>query len=110
LHDWWDDVSKIPFNDTEHARRYENADAYMTTGVKTLVGHSLGGAVALAMEKHYVGLKTRTYGAPVWSNATGERYAHYGDPVAFFDSGAHRSWAPALNPHSYAGYVAGLDN
>ena len=66
-------------------------------------GDSLGGAVALELQKHHLELKVRTYGAPVivlkgamqptW-NANTERYINFGDPISMFDSSAHTTVYP----------------
>ena len=41
--------------------------------VKQVVGHSLGGAVALELQKQFPDLKSRTYGAPVFEPSGVER-------------------------------------
>ena len=79
------------------------------------VGDSLGGAVALELQKHHPELKVRTYGAPVvdlkgatqptW-NANTERYTKLGDPVAMCDSSAHTTvypqfYDPKVLTHQY---------
>ena len=72
--------------------------------VKRVVGHSLGGSVALELQKNYKGLESRTYGAPVW-DPFGEDKRIYGkvdrfrnlvDPFSFFDGSANNSikWDP----------------
>ena len=69
----------------------------------TVVGHSLGGAVALKMQ-------TRTYGAPVFDPLgmhPGDRYRSYGDPVSIFDRGAKSSLTrPSANISLFHGYDA----
>lgn len=107
IHDVWDDVSKVPFGDVVHAKRYGVA-AYifkLAPTVKAVVGHSLGGSVALELQRQYPHLKTRTYGAPVVSTTPGERYRHYGDPISMLDRGAQASSSSGLNPHVYTGYT-----
>ena len=114
--DWWDDVSKIPFGDTARSERYGQAmDAYkdLTTSgkpVERIVGHSLGGAVALEMQKNLAkkghNVDTRTFGAPVLDPRfyeKSERYRHPMDPVSIFDRGA--TWGK-FKPysHSYTDY------
>ena len=68
--DWYDDVTKIPFwGDLRNSTRYQAArDALMQhPEVKRIVGHSLGGSVALELDKNYNHItSSRTYGAPVW--------------------------------------------
>ena len=94
--DAWDDVTKIPFGDTARSERYEQAHKsysdlmYQHKPVDRLVGHSLGGSVALelAHQLRRVGkhVQTRTFGAPVLDLAPRvgghkpERYRHPFDP------------------------------
>lgn len=106
LHDAWDDL-KIPLGLTKHSRRYKQADEELKKhgdNVKDVVGHSLGGAVALELNKNKGNLNTTTYGAPVFSTKGGERYRNYGDPVSIFDRGAHSDLKLTINPHTYHDY------
>jgi hypothetical protein len=113
--DWWDDASKIPFwGDTRNAERYQQADkAYedlLLEGkpVDRVVGHSLGGSVALQMQKDRFIPKSRTFGAPVVDlNPFGKskRYRHPLDPVSILDSGA--TWGK-VKPYSHSN--TGFDN
>ena len=52
--DVWDDL-KIPFNKTSQAQRYKDADALLGQNpqVANLVGHSLGGASVLELQKNH---------------------------------------------------------
>ena len=66
--DVWDDVTKVPFwGDVRQSARYKAAENAHggKHGIKRDIGHSLGGSVALELQKNYPGLDTRTYGAPV---------------------------------------------
>ena len=70
--DWYDDFTKIPFwGDTGNSERYQQAtDAYsklQSAGkpVDRVVGHSLGGSVALEMQNRHGIPRSRTFGAPV---------------------------------------------
>ncbi len=92
----------IPLGQTYRTKRWGEAHATLEKSpqIKRVVGHSLGGAVALTIAQQY-GLESRTYGAPVMSFSKGERYRNYGDPVSGFDYGASSSISPELNPHSY---------
>ena len=73
-------------------------DLKYNPNIKKAVGDSLGGAVALALQKHHPEFKVRTYRAPVvdlkgaiqstW-NANTERYKNFGDTISMFDSSAH---------------------
>ena len=115
--DWIEDATMIPFNRTAGSERYSQAkDAYdnlLCDGnkVKRGVGHSLGGSVALEMQKNLgeqgVKLDSRTFGAPVIDTNIfshhAERYRHPTDPVSIFDRGA--KWGDwKVYPHSYAGF------
>ena len=91
-----DDLS-IPLGLTNTTARHRDASRVLVANPQfsTLVGHSLGGAVALQLQKENPELKTRTYGAPVVASVSSsspsgsnERYRHWGDPVAMFDLGA----------------------
>jgi hypothetical protein len=132
--DWWDDVTKIPFwGDSHKIYRMQMAQKALAANPQTtrVVGHSLGGAVALQAQKDNPKLASRTYGAPVWDpfgtdntergygifdKAQGkhggvERYRSFGDPVSFFDGSAKSSMPgkEALSfsgPHAYQGLAA----
>ena len=106
LHDWYDDM-KIPFQATNKAWRAREASMVLDKNPKLtrVVGHSLGGAVALDLQKRNPTLQSVTYGAPVLDInpfVHNERYRHMGDPVSAFDWGAE-SWLPPKggHPHSY---------
>ena len=110
--DWYDDFTKVPFwGDTRDSERYQQAEsAYndlQASGhpVDRVVGHSLGGSVALQLQKDKAIPKSRTFGAPVFdlAGSGGERYRHPLDPVSVLDRGA--TWGRAsLYPHTYTGY------
>ena len=69
--DWYDDVTKRPvWGDLRESARYQAArDALMENPqVKTVIGHSLGGSVALELDTNYNHItSSRTYGAPAWN-------------------------------------------
>jgi hypothetical protein len=122
--DWFDDVTKIPkwqnvpggFNpvvdlmntglgkkvlgtgDLRKSERYGAAEKALKANpnIKRVVGHSLGGSVALELQKNYSGLESRTYGAPVWDplgkDGKVDRYRNWFDPVSVFDRSAERSF------------------
>ena len=111
--DFYDDFTKIPmWGNTRDSERYQQADAayedLQASGkpVDRIVGHSLGGSVALQMQKDHQIPKSRTFGAPVVDlNPFGsaERYRHPLDPVSILDRGA--TWGkPKLYSHSYTGF------
>jgi pimeloyl-ACP methyl ester carboxylesterase len=115
--DWYDDFTKVPFyGDLRNATRYQAAEKALKTNpnIRRVVGHSLGGAVALELQKQYPQLKSRTYGAPVWDPfgtdrmphdqwvklgkpsfmsepESVERYRNLADPVSIFDGSATNS-------------------
>lgn len=112
LTDAWDDL-KIPFHATRYSQRYRDAEKYIanpTLGVKHVVGHSLGAAVSLELEKNHPHLKSTTYAAPTisvpWKRNT--RYRNQLDPISILDQGASNvSDMVSLNPlesHSYENF------
>ena len=117
--DWIQDFENLPFSNTAQAERYGQAmDTYNELTAQgqrpeRLVGHSLGGGVALEMDTNLAKrghpVKTRTFGAPVidvmtpFSGGKPERYKHWGDPVGRLDFGATRGKFK-FYPHSYTGY------
>jgi hypothetical protein len=105
MRDVWDDL-KIPFHLTSKSDRYQHASKLLekNTNIKQLVGHSLGGSVALELQKNMEkrNFKTNTYGAPVLSFTPAEnRYRNVGDPVSMLDWGSKSSLNIGLNPHTY---------
>lgn len=112
LQDVWDDL-KIPFHLTSHSQRYADAEQALKNNpdVNEVIGHSLGGATALELNKNNnYKFKTRTYGSPTlqFGNEQGDRYRHGGDIISIFDKGAitvpSRNWLNPLSSHSYEGY------
>ena len=91
LNDAFDDL-KNPFHASKFTQRYRDAEKYVanpTNNISHVVGHSLGGAVALELQKNYKHIQgTRTYGAPVWGykeETTDDRFRNYGDPISYVD-------------------------
>ena len=113
LQDVWGDLN-LHVQLTRFTQRYREADAALAAnpGVSKVIGHSLGGAVALELEKNNPdrGLTTTTYGAPVatLTNDQGNRFRHPYDPVSMFDRGA--TVAPNFegsDPHDVRGFTQG---
>ena len=109
VRDAWDDL-KIPLRRTDKTERFRDADCvFGKGGIDKVVGHSLGGAVALELQNKNTDLETETYGAPVFSNQrSGQRHCRWRDPVCAFDLGAKKSWISSpsvLRNHSYKGYA-----
>lgn len=77
----------IPLGQTTHVDRYVDAERRLP-GIDTVVGHSMGGSVALELAKHF-SVVTRTYGAPVLSlTPSSDRFRDTFDPFSMFDLGA----------------------
>jgi hypothetical protein len=104
----------IPLHKVPQTTRYKTAKRYLDSddgqGITRLVGHSLGGSVALEISKNYNISNATTYGAPVvdliprnpWHKP--DRIACKGDPVAILDLGAKKvNCLDRLNQHSYRG-------
>ena len=74
--------------------------------INKIIGHSLGGSVALQFPKDNNKFETTTYGAPVVQiNSTkGNRFRFQYDPISYFDNGALTVNKFNLNPHSYSNY------
>ena len=112
--DWLDDFTLLPIGMTKQSERYKQAEKtyndLINSGkpVDRVVGHSLGGSVALEMQKTHFIPSSRTFGAPVLdlnSHQNPDRYRHPLDPFSILDRGA--TWGkPTLNPHTYSGYEA----
>ena len=74
-------------------------EAFKNRGeIDTVVGHSLGGSVALEFQKNYPNRikKSRTYGAPALvllgsESENVDRYRNWLDPVSVLDRGAKKS-------------------
>ena len=95
---------RTPFNDVADTQRYRDAIPLMH-GVDVVVGHSLGGSVALSLAKAY-GVKSVTYGAPVidlnpYDSQGMYRHRHVGDPVALLDLAADTSLPSSFNTQSF---------
>ena len=95
--DVYDDITKVPFNLTKYSDRYKSVKKVLDENpqVKFLSGHSLGGAIALSLNKdNGMRYETRTYNAPVVSfQQAGETGRNYrirdsSDWVSAFDRGA----------------------
>ncbi len=115
LKDWWDDVSKIPvWGDIHDADRMKMAEAAYQDLIKKgkpvdrVAGHSLGGSVALQLQKDHDIPFSRTFGAPVFDlnplRFGAERYRHPLDPFSILDRGATNTRNMSLNTHSFGGF------
>ena len=54
--------------DLRNSTRYQEAEKALTANpnIKNVVGHNLGGSVALELQKNHPSLNSRAFGAPVW--------------------------------------------
>ena len=117
------DDLKLPLDDTlNKTKRGRDADAYYRSHheVDTVIGHSLGGAVALSLEKQYKKegnnpygiIQSKTFGSPtVSANLSGtnpNRIKYFGDPISALDLNA-TTVMPSIgfrfnnSAHSYKG-------
>ena len=120
--DFLDDL-KLPFNNTLNlTTRGRTADAYYRSHgeIDTLIGHSLGGSVALSLEKQYKKegnnpygiVQSKTFGSPtVSANFTNKNLniiIYFGDPISALDFG-RTTVMPSMgfrwknSAHSYKG-------
>ena len=109
LKDVYDDITKIPFFGTiTDSTRYNQAKTALdlNPNITKIVGHSLGGSVALEFQKNNPKYNTTTYGAPVLQigSKQGNRYRFPFDPVSYLDNGAITVDKININPHSYSNY------
>ena len=115
MSDWYDDFSKIPaWSDIHDADRTKMAEAAYQDLIKQgkpvdrISGHSLGGSVALQLQKDHGIPFSRTFGAPVMQlspfERNAERYRHPMDPFSILDRSATNARSWSLNPHNYGGF------
>lgn len=109
-----DDITKVPFwGDVRKSERYLTAIDTINKNpqINKLISHSLGGSVALELEKGNPKFETTTYGAPVFdpiSFKRGNRFRHPLDPVSILDRGAKTVDFISFNPikaHSYSNFT-----
>ena len=100
----------IPFGQLHATPRYQAAlQKWLDLGKPTIVGHSLGGAIAGLLTASYPVWKgkARLYGEPraSWreSDPRIESFRHFGDPVSLLDRAASSSFHFG-NPHSFWDY------
>ena len=97
LGDLYDDVSKVPFNRTNQTQRFKDAKRKIEEegNIEQVIGHSLGGAITLHLNKDYDNrFKTRVYASPTVSFEKPDREEQnlrirgkY-DPISALDRGA----------------------
>jgi hypothetical protein len=94
--------------------RYNQARRFLVKHpeVDTIVGHSLGGAIAQELSVSDQVRRVRVYGAPtLFGRDKVTYYRHPGDPVSIsnrvgeFFGRRSRNTAKVGNPHSYAGFA-----
>ena len=97
LGDLYDDITKVPFNRTNETQRFKDAKQKIEEegNVEQIIGHSLGGAITLHLNKDYDNkFKTRVYASPTVSFQKPDRdddnlriRGKY-DPISILDQGA----------------------
>jgi hypothetical protein len=102
----WGRNTLIPLGLTSQLPRYSSLSDAVKGKYKMsrrLVGHSMGGSVALQFaEDHPYRFWTETYGAPVVSlSSSKSRHRDLFDPISVFDLGADSRHLAF--PHSYKG-------
>jgi hypothetical protein len=93
----------IPFGHTYRTPRYkELRELIQKHKPKKLVGHSLGGSLALEAQREFPTIQVETYGAPVLSlTPNPNRHANWGDPIAALDLGASHTIPRSILTHRY---------
>lgn len=107
--DWIRNAS-IPFGGVKSFPRYQAAKRAVHAKITRVVGHSMGGSVAIALAQSMPRLSYTTYDAPEFDQfgidsthgASGHRYRDTLDPVSVFDGGANT--IGLRTPH-YAGRI-----
>jgi len=87
FHEWIQDLN-ILAGRTADLDRYKSATSRLYD-VDRVVGHSMGGSVALELQRRHPDLDVTTYGAPVVSFTSGDRFRDPFDPFSVLDFGAH---------------------
>ena len=97
LGDLYDDITKVPFNRTNETQRFKDAKRKIEEEgkIEQIIGHSLGGAITLHVNKDYDNkFKTRVYASPTVSFQKPDRddenlriRGKY-DPISILDQGA----------------------
>ena len=91
---------------TDHTKRYDDAMKVLdeSPNIKRVVGHSLGGAVALQIDaENQNKYKTVTYGAPVASlEGSADRHRYFGDPINILHKGAKSDLSLDFTPHKFS--------
>ncbi len=91
--DHWDDL-KIPFGKTLEGKRGSDAETYYLSHpeIDTVIGHSLGGAIALGLSNKYKEIiQSKTFGSATASLPGGggvDRIRYLGDPISALDFNA----------------------
>ena len=97
LGDLYDDITKVPFNRTNETQRFKDAKQQIEEegNVEQIIGHSLGGAITLHLNKDYDNkFKTRVYASPTVSFQKPDRdddnlrIGGKYDPISILDQGA----------------------
>lgn len=100
--DWLRNVNIVAGRTKMLPRYGELERVFHETQFKRVVGHSMGGSVALEFQRSHPEVESVTYGAPVVSfSSSSNRHRDVFDPVSMFDFGADSNHYTF--PHAYKG-------
>jgi len=104
----------IPIKNLNKTERYKISEKLLEQNpdVDTIIGHSLGGAIASTLIEKYYSHPTRKVQARVYGSATEKHlknikyYRHKFDPVSIFNVNpdVNTFYFKGFNPHSYEGF------
>jgi len=97
----------IPLHMLSYTPRYKYAEYILEQNpqITSVVGHSLGGAIAQTLVEQKKKIIGRIYGAPIMRSHDRVRsFRHVGDPVSISAQPVSENYLRFENPHSYRGY------
>lgn len=100
----------IPIGMLPYTQRYISARRVLLNnpGIDTIIGHSLGGAIAHALADNVQVRRVRSYGSPtIFTHPKVMNFRHDYDPISIVNrlggsvAVQNKYWS---NPHTYAGF------